>query len=94
MYLITTGAIKLPEGLDKLILRWIGTRIEKVTCFLDDGHILGDGTGLTAAHPVVGKHSEAVGVAHDEVRDGGVQPVVVLQHREPLLRGVMGAMLC
>lgn len=63
--------------------RW---HLKEVTCLLDGGHILGDSTGFAGAHFVLREDSEAVRVAHDEVRDGGIEPVVVLQHSEPLLQ--------
>lgn len=60
--------------------------LKEVTCFLDGGHFFGDSTGFAGAHFVLREDSEAVRVAHDEVRDGGIEPVVVLQHSEPLLQ--------
>lgn len=59
--------------------------LEEVTCLLDGGHVFGDSTAFAGAHFVLREHSEAVRVAHDEVWDGGIEPVVVLQHSEPLL---------
>lgn len=63
--------------------RWY---LKEITCLLDGGHFLGDSTGFAGAHFVLREDSEAVRVAHDEVRDGGIEPVVVLQHSEPLLQ--------
>lgn len=63
--------------------RWY---LKKVTCLLDGGHFLGDSTGFAGAHFVLREDSEAVRVAHNEVRDGGIEPVIVLQHGEPFLQ--------
>lgn len=45
--------------------------IKKVTCLLDGRHTLGDSTGLAGADLVLGKYSEVVRVAHDEIWDCG-----------------------
>lgn len=58
----------------------------EVTCLLDGGHFFGDSTGFAGAHFVLREHSEVVRVAHDEIRDGGIKPVVVVQYSEPLLQ--------
>lgn len=47
---------------------------------------LGENCCLTEAHLVLGEDPEAVDVAHDEVGDGGVEPVVVFQYSEPVLK--------
>lgn len=60
--------------------------LKEITCLLDGGHFFSDGTSFASAHFVLREHSEAVGVAHDEIWDGGSEPVVVVQYSEPLLR--------
>lgn len=56
-----------------------------LTCLEDLGLVLCHSSGLTQSHFVFCKDSELVSVAHDEVRDGGVQSMVMLQHGEPVL---------
>lgn len=58
---------------------------ERHTCLHDLGFLLGNGGVLAHSTLVLRKHSELVGVAHDEVRDGGVQSMVMFQHSEPVL---------
>lgn len=60
--------------------------LKGVTCLLDGGHSFGDSAAFAGAHFVLSEHAEAVRVAHDEIRDGGVEPVVVFQYSEPLLQ--------
>lgn len=62
-----------------------GTIKDKVTCLQDLGLFLCNSSVLTNATLVFRKHSELVGVAHDEVRDSGIQSMVMLQHSIPVL---------
>lgn len=52
----------------------------------DLGLPLRDGGVLAHSALVLCKHSELVGVAHDEVGDGGIQSMVMLQHGVPVLQ--------
>lgn len=56
------------------------------TCLHNLGFLLGNSGVLTHSTLIFRKHSELVGVTHDEVRDGGVQSMVMVQHSEPVLR--------
>ncbi len=64
----------------------LGTIKEKVTCLQDLGLLLCNSGVLAYSALVFRKCSELVGVAHDEVRDGGIQSMVMLQHSEPVLQ--------
>lgn len=57
----------------------------RVTYLQDLGLLLCNSGLLAYATLIFRKHSELVGVAHDEVGDGGVHSVVVIQHGEPVL---------
>lgn len=63
------------------------------TCLHDLGLPLCDGGILAHSALVLCKHSELVGVAHDEVGDGGIQSMVMLQHGVPVLQAHQKASL-
>lgn len=63
------------------------------TCLQDLGLLLCNSGVLTYPTLVFRVHSELVGVAHDEVRDGGIQSMVMLQHSEPVLQRHSGDMM-
>lgn len=56
------------------------------TCLHNPGFLLGNSGFLTHSTLVFRKHSKLVGVTHDEVRDGGIQSMVMVQHSKPILR--------
>lgn len=59
---------------------------ESDTCLQDLGLLLRSSGFLAYSTLVLREHSERVGVAHDEVGDGGIQSMVMLQHGEPVLQ--------
>lgn len=59
---------------------------EKCTCLQDHGVTLCNRSILTQSNLVFSEHSELVGIAHDKVRDGGIQSVVMLHHSVPVLK--------
>lgn len=57
------------------------------TCFENLGFLLGNSGLLANATLVLGVHPELVCVAHDKVRDCGIQSMVMLHHGVPVLEG-------
>lgn len=75
----------LPIGPLYLLMEVGNISRQTVTCLQDLGLFLCDSSRLAHSTLVLRKYSELVSVAHDEVRDGGIQSVVMLQHSEIIL---------